>query len=102
MFYARKRWGRGRLRQLAALAYCRMIDHDWGRPSEGHQCCRRGCGACRREEVVHAAPILTVTPCCGLTAFELPRTDRMMNDRRLVTCRGRDVPPEGEEGRTDG
>lgn len=27
-------------------------------------------------------------PCCGLTPFELPRTDRVTEDSALVTCRG--------------
>ncbi len=26
-------------------------------------------------------------PCCGLTPFEVPRTDRMTLDPKLVTCK---------------
>lgn len=39
--------------------------------------------------VVHRCPPgdSGVTPCCGRTPFELPRTDRMTDDPRLVTCR---------------
>lgn len=42
-------------------------------------------------EIVHAAPRggEALTPCCRLTPFELPRTDRMTNDPSLVSC-GRD------------
>lgn len=29
-----------------------------------------------------------LTPCCGRSPFELPRTDRMTVDSDLVTCRG--------------
>jgi hypothetical protein len=40
-------------------------------------------------ETVHACPPdgAGVTPCCGRTPFELPRTDRMSTDSALVTCR---------------
>lgn len=40
-------------------------------------------------EVVHQCPGTgeVVTPCCGLTPFELPRKDRLATDRRLVTCK---------------
>lgn len=39
-------------------------------------------------ETVHASPPLGsgVTPCCGVTPFELPRTDRMTPDSEAVTC----------------
>ena len=39
-------------------------------------------------EVTHACPPgdAAVTPCCGRTPFELPRTDRMTLDSALVTC----------------
>lgn len=41
-------------------------------------------------ELTHGCPYLGghVTPCCGRTPFELPVTDRMTVDPRLVTCRG--------------
>lgn len=37
---------------------------------------------------VHACPPdgSGITPCCGRTPFELPRTDRMATDPALVTC----------------
>lgn len=41
-------------------------------------------------ETVHACPIpgtgAATVPCCGKTPFELPRTDRMTSDPKLVTC----------------
>ncbi len=39
-------------------------------------------------EVTHACPAdgSQVTPCCGRTPFDLPRTDRLTLDPRLVTC----------------
>jgi hypothetical protein len=39
-------------------------------------------------EVVHACPPdgSGLTPCCGRTPFELPRTDRMTDDPDMVTC----------------
>lgn len=42
---------------------------------------------------VHACPPVGsgVTPCCGRTPFELPRTDRMETDPELVTCTGQGV-----------
>lgn len=41
-----------------------------------------------RREVVHQCPPKgkAVTPCCGKTPFELPRTDRMTLKKSLVTC----------------
>lgn len=41
-------------------------------------------------ETTHACPPgdSGVTPCCGLTPFELPRTDRMTLDPALVNCEG--------------
>jgi hypothetical protein len=38
--------------------------------------------------VVHRCPPKSwaVTPCCGRTPFELPRTDRMTVDSEQVTC----------------
>lgn len=41
-------------------------------------------------ETVHGCPPdgSGITPCCGRTPFELPRTDRMVTDRALVTCTG--------------
>jgi hypothetical protein len=39
-------------------------------------------------DVTHQSPPdgTYLTPCCGLTPFELPRTDRMTPDASLVTC----------------
>lgn len=39
-------------------------------------------------EITHACPPgdANLTPCCGRTPFELPRTDRITLDRTLVTC----------------
>lgn len=39
---------------------------------------------------VHGCPLdgSGVTPCCGRTPFELPRTDRMATDSTPVTCPG--------------
>jgi hypothetical protein len=44
-------------------------------------------------EITHQCPPdgQYVTPCCGLTPFELPRGDRITEDPALVTC--------GKEGR---
>jgi hypothetical protein len=40
-------------------------------------------------EVTHQCPPEGgVMPCCGLTPFEVPRTDRMTEDTALVTCSG--------------
>ena len=41
-----------------------------------------------RLETMHRCPPrgATVMPCCGLTPFEVPRTDRMTVIYRLVTC----------------
>ena len=38
--------------------------------------------------VVHMSPEgdAGTTDCCDRTVFQLPRTDRMTNDRALVTC----------------
>jgi prevent-host-death family protein len=40
-------------------------------------------------EITHQSPPEGeyVMPCCGLTPFEAPRTDRMTLDPSLVTCR---------------
>jgi hypothetical protein len=40
-------------------------------------------------ETIHQCPPEGeyVMPCCGLTPFEAPRTDRMTLDPSLVTCR---------------
>jgi hypothetical protein len=37
---------------------------------------------------IHRCPIDDggLTPCCGRTPFEIPRTDRMTTDGDLVTC----------------
>lgn len=42
------------------------------------------------EETVHACPEDddALTPCCGFSPFELPRTDRLTLDPELVTCDG--------------
>jgi len=63
----------------------------------------KGCPICSREtteetmaEITHSCPPegQYLTPCCGKTPFELPRTDRMTLDPSLVTCQARpeDVP----------
>lgn len=53
-------------------------------------------------EVVHACPPgdAAVTPCCGRTPFELPRSDRITLHPTLVTCRAAAVPAGGAD--TDG
>jgi len=45
-------------------------------------------------ETVHQCPPdgRYFMPCCGLTPFELPRTDRMTLDGSLVTCWAQDQP----------
>lgn len=42
------------------------------------------------ERVTHACPPpgQAVTPCCGRTPFELPRTDRIALGPMVVTCQG--------------
>jgi hypothetical protein len=49
-----------------------------------------------KECVTHRCPPRgeILTPCCGQTPFELPRTDRMTLEPSLVTCRG-----QAEEGK---
>ncbi|MEU9323243.1 hypothetical protein AB0D91_05425 [Streptomyces canus] len=49
--------------------------------------------AAETREVVHGCPPdgSGLTPCCGRTPFELPRTDRMSTDPAAVTC----TPPAG-------
>ncbi|WP_205576240.1 hypothetical protein, partial [Streptomyces europaeiscabiei] len=39
-------------------------------------------------ETVHACPPdgSGVTPCCGRTPFELPRTDRISSETAAITC----------------
>ncbi len=54
-------------------------------------------------ETIHQCPPTggVVMPCCGKTAFEVPRTDRMAADSDLVTCRDAkeaDVPTEHLSG----
>lgn len=46
-----------------------------------------------RKSVVHLCPRTgyAVTPCCGKTPFELPRTDRMTNDADKATCKRKRV-----------
>lgn len=41
--------------------------------------------------VVHLCPSVGsgLTQCCGVTPFELPRTDKLTRDSTLVTCRAR-------------
>ena len=41
-----------------------------------------------QREVIHACPPdgSGLTPCCGRTPFELPRTDRMTTDPAEATC----------------
>jgi hypothetical protein len=39
--------------------------------------------------IIHEAPYPSgpaVTPCCGRTVFELPKTDRMTTQPHKVTC----------------
>lgn len=60
--YANRRWGRGRLLQLATRLYCRLRGHRLGRWWEGTRRCERGCGGValmetcaewkRREQIV--------------------------------------------------
>ena len=52
-----------------------------------------------QKEVTHRCPPegSSVTPCCGLTPFELPSTDRMTLDNSLATCRGRTEASEKED-----
>lgn len=42
------------------------------------------------DEVTHACPPgdSALTPCCGLTPFELPLTDQLTLDPELVDCPG--------------
>jgi hypothetical protein len=51
--------------------------------------CVRPTSAPQRSETVHLCPFDSeyVTPCCGLTPFELPSTDQITADPDLVTCR---------------
>lgn len=44
----------------------------------------------RPHEVTHRCPPQGeyLMPCCGLTPYEVPRTDRMTLARELVTCTG--------------
>lgn len=41
-----------------------------------------------RLELTHRCPPkgAAVMPCCGRTPFEVPRTDRMTVDSKLVSC----------------
>jgi hypothetical protein len=41
-----------------------------------------------RTEVTHLCPPdgMQVTPCCGMSPFDLPRTDRMTGDPSAVSC----------------
>lgn len=52
-------------------------------------------------EVTHRCPLpgLATTPCCDLSPFQLPRTDRLTVDDALVTCvRSVDSSPEDTDG----
>lgn len=54
------------------------------------RCCAWGCDCGRKPEpVTHQCPVGDggLTPCCGLTPFELPGTDRITEDPERVTCR---------------
>ncbi|MER5902974.1 hypothetical protein ABT150_23190 [Streptomyces mirabilis] len=76
-----------------------------------HELCRPDCGTSpggvadearqpeTQAEVVHGCPPdgSGVTPCCGRTPFELPRTDRMSTDQALVTCPAAAVSQPGKE-----
>lgn len=44
-------------------------------------------------EITHACPPgdAGLTPCCGRTPFELPRTDRMTLEAHLVNCKRKAV-----------
>lgn len=46
--------------------------------------------ALANDETIHLSPLLgdAVTPCCGRTPFELPRSDRLTVHDVLVTCSG--------------
>lgn len=51
----------------------------------------------QQTETVHASPPdgSGITPCCGRTPFELPRTDRMTQDPQDVTCQPAVAMPVG-------
>lgn len=53
-------------------ALAQTVGHEPPQVSVTHACPPRGAGG--------------LTPCCGRTPFELPRTDRMTSDPALVTC----------------
>lgn len=64
-------------------------------------CHAKGHSVCMGDEVIHACPPdgSGLTPCCGRTPFELPRTDRMSTSPALVTCTLPAVVAEpGKEG----
>jgi hypothetical protein len=50
-------------------------------------------------EVTHACPPgdSGLTPCCGKTPLELPRTDRLTLDPSLVTCAAASSVSEPED-----
>lgn len=43
-FYANKRWGYGRTRQLLSRFRCIVRSHDFGKPNEGVRHCSHACG----------------------------------------------------------
>lgn len=57
--------------------------------------CRCPCHGMHATSTVHAAPPdgSGLTPCCGLTPFELPRTDRLTAEPGQVTCAHRPARP---------
>jgi hypothetical protein len=71
-----------------------ILDQDHAGPihlgPQGERWLREGTEARPDSEIVHACPPdgSGVTPCCNLTPFELPRTQRMTTDATEVTCQG--------------
>lgn len=47
-FYANKRWGHGRVKQLLVRMWCRIRGHLWKAPRGDIQHCQRLCGGMRR------------------------------------------------------
>ena len=70
--------------QLDAVAACiREIDRALVASGEARL------RAATQPEIIHLCPPDGnggLMPCCGLTPFEVPRTDRMTLDPALVTC----------------
>lgn len=46
-------------------------------------------------EVIHQVPEVghSATPCCGVSPFDLPASDRITSNLDLVTCDRRQMPP---------